>query len=140
MKRLPNAVVYVGFLVISGLVILGTLFLSNHFLIKSNVSKSSVVDCQKIRTRHQVIVRNGVSTPRNTYAHLCDSLTITNRDSQVRLMAFGPHEEHQIYDGVTEKKLRGGQSLTVTLNQTGAYQFHDHLGDVAQGDFTVARL
>lgn len=88
---------------------------------------------------HAVTVHGNSVTPAHTTAKLCDTLTINNADDQIRLMAFGPHDHHQPYDGVTERTLAQNQSLTVVLNQAGTFTFHDHLDDAAAGTFTVTR-
>lgn len=97
----------------------------------------STVDCLHTGTTHNVIIQNAIADPAHTAAHLCDSLTITNSDDRVRLIAFGTHEQHQSYYGITEKVLSQQQSFTILLNKAGTYSFHDHIGDVAHGDFTV---
>jgi len=88
---------------------------------------------------HHVIIKNDTATPSHTTATLCDKLTITNEDNETREVAFGPHEEHVPYDGVAEKALRQGQSLTVTLDQAGTYRLHDHFHDEVVANFTVTK-
>lgn len=75
--------------------------------------------------------------PASTNAKLCDSLTFTNRASQTILLAFGPHEHHISYDGISERLLEPGQNTTITLVKAGTYNFHDHIGDLLKGSFTV---
>ncbi|HUY85134.1 MAG TPA: cupredoxin domain-containing protein [Candidatus Dormibacteraeota bacterium] len=87
---------------------------------------------------YHVIIQNGLAVPTRTAARKCDKLTITNRDNRVRLMAFGPHDHHVSYDGVSERVLGQGQSLTVTLITPGTFIFHDHTDPAAQGTFTVS--
>jgi hypothetical protein len=105
--------------------------------VQTETKKSSVAVCAHLGTNHLVTIQNSHAEPTNTAAKLCDKLTIVNEDPQVRLMAFGIHDKHQRYDGVEERALDKGQSLTVTLNQAGTFKFHDHLDDSAQGTFTV---
>lgn len=93
----------------------------------------------KTGVTHQVVIQNSQVQPQRTYGKLCDKMTITNRDNIQRLIAFGPHEHHTPYDGVTERLLSQNQSLTVTLNQAGNFRFHDHIHDVVQGYFTVSK-
>ena len=97
----------------------------------------TTVHCDATHAAHTVFIHNGEALPANTSATLCDTLTITNDDDRLRLMAFGAHDHHDPYDGVTEKVLSRGQSLTVTLDQTGTYEFHDHLQETVLGYFTV---
>lgn len=88
---------------------------------------------------HNVMIMNSKPEPDHVTGKLCDSLTITNMDNIAREIAFGPHEDHVPYDGVAEKVLNPGQSLTVTLNQAGNFHFHDHLNDAVQGYFTITK-
>ncbi len=88
---------------------------------------------------HNIMIMGGKTEPSKITGKLCDSLTITNMDTVAREIAFGPHEKHVPYDGVAERVLNEGQSLTITLNQTGSFHFHDHLHDEVGGYFTVTK-
>jgi len=88
---------------------------------------------------HQVVIKDGKVSPGSTSALECDTLVITNEDSRIRLMAFGPHEHHISYDGVSERALGQGQSLTVKLVRAGTFTFHDHSDETVRGSFTVSK-
>lgn len=88
---------------------------------------------------HNVVIQNNKVSPSSTVAPLCDTLTITNLDDKERLIAFGLHEHHVAYDGITERILTQSQSFTVTLIQKGNFRFHDHWHDKIQGTFTVTK-
>lgn len=88
---------------------------------------------------HRVIIKEDKLTPATVTAKLCEKLTVINQDYEIREVAFGPHDDHVPYDGVTEKVLRQGQSFTITLNQTGAFRVHDHIHDEVSGMFVVTR-
>jgi plastocyanin len=88
---------------------------------------------------HTIMIMGGHAEPQTVAANLCDTITITNMDSQAREIAFGPHENHIAYDGILEKVLNANQSLTITLVQAGSFHFHDHLDDSSQGSFTVTK-
>lgn len=90
------------------------------------------------KTVHTVNIVDGKAMPADVQAHLCDTLTIVNDDHEPREMAFGLHEAHEPYNGVTERFLNPHQSFSVVLNQTGTYRFHDHLDDSSQGYFHVS--
>lgn len=95
--------------------------------------------CRGSHATYYVMIAHNTVTPRQTDAHRCDRLTITNFDSQQRLLAFGPHDHHLSYDGVSERLIAEGQSLTISLVKTGTYSFHDHLDDEhVAGSFTVS--
>lgn len=107
--------------------------------VTSDKTGANADSCTKSGPVHTVIIHENLVNPQYTKASRCDRLTITNRDKVARLMAFGNHDRHQAYDGVTEELLKQGQSLTVTLNQTGTFVFHDHLHDEVRGSFTVTQ-
>lgn len=94
--------------------------------------------CHGVGAAHRVSISGNAMRPHQTRAARCDTLTITNNDTALRRIAFGQHDRHQAYDGVTEKVLKKGENLTVTLNQTGTFTLHDHLHDEVTGEFTVS--
>jgi len=105
-------------------------------------NKTNADACSKPSGKGQsysVMIMDGKVEPAGTVtAKLCDTLTITNMDSEAREIAFGPHEQHVPYDGVAEKVLNKDQSLTITLNKAGTYHWHDHEHDEVEGYFKVA--
>lgn len=101
--------------------------------------RSGDAACAKTGSNHAVTINNGRATPALTRGKLCDTLTITNNDSTDREIAFGPHEDHVPYDGVSERLLRHGQSLQITMDRSGTYRFHDHIHDDSIGKFTVTK-
>lgn len=123
-------------IVVAIVVVVGGVYLASGHLASAN--DNGVKTCQTLGAKHYVEVKNNAMVPAHTNGKLCDTLTITNTDKVLKLIAFGPHEHHTPYDGVTERLLSQGQSLTITFDQTGTYHFHDHLQDIAQGTFTVS--
>ena len=118
-------------------IIIGIIIGTNRYLTAQNIEKTAAIHCPVTFEQHIVKIRDDEITPLHTGGKLCDTLTIINEDARLRLMAFGKHDHHEPYDGVTEKVLSQGQDLTVTMNQTGTYLFHDHLNDAVAGTFTV---
>lgn len=116
-------------------VLIGYLAATNYL----NSEAQGAPGCHGTGVHHQVIIQNSVVAPDRTSANLCDSLTIINQDPTMRLIAFGPHDHHTPYDGVTERYLGAGQSLTVSLDQAGTFSFHDHIHDTVTGTFTVTK-
>jgi len=139
MNRLRTAGVVLGVLLGAvSVAIVVTLLARQYFAGNGNTNDLHVAMCPTRRASHLVTIWQNQLHPGHTEARLCDTLTITNADAAIRLIAFGPHEHHEPYDGVTEKVLGSRQSLTLTLNQLGTYHFHDHLQDEVAGDFTVS--
>lgn len=93
--------------------------------------------CHPHQTNHTIIVKDDKAIPSATEGKLCDTLTITNLDNETREMAFGLHEKHTPYDGMSEKMLAQGESFTVTLVQIGSFKIHDHIHDEVQATFEV---
>ncbi len=100
---------------------------------------TQAVTCTKPGAPHVVTIQNNAPSSAHITGKLCDTLTIINNDPKLRLIAFGPHDQHVAYDGVTEQILAEGQSLTVTMNQAGTYTLHDHLDVKIQATFVVSR-
>jgi cytochrome o ubiquinol oxidase subunit IV len=96
--------------------------------------------CQEIHTNHQVVINGGQATPVKVIANLCDSLTFINHNDEITEITFGLHPSHGTYAGNSEVAVRKGRNETITLNQLGTYQFHDHLNPLIFGEFTVNDL
>lgn len=100
-------------------------------------SNATLVSCKSTGQALEINISGDKINPEQTVGKACDTLTITNSDNKTRLIAFGHHDSHKQYDGVTEKVLRQGQSFTVTLNEKGTYTVHDHYDDEVEGTFVV---
>ncbi len=120
---------------VSGTVVLAAVVLAIAFASRSNTALSS--KCGPAGHAYVVTITNGILDKPQITARRCDTLTIRNHDGMVREIGFGPHEQHQAYDGVSEEILRRDQSLAVTLVATGTFQYHDHFHDEVAGSFTV---
>ncbi len=110
------------------------------FLMGKNATKretAAVQDCHFKGSAHTVEIKNDRFIPESVNAKICEELTIVNKDDKLRLVAFGVHNQHIYYGGMTEKVLKSDQELTVTLNQAGTYIVHDHLQEEVQGEFSV---
>lgn len=121
--------------------ILGVVYASNSYLNgQKSQSKTAVeVDCNKLSViKHEVKIKDSIVTPSSTTGKPCDSMTITNLDKATRYIAFGKHDQHIEYDGVVKEPVESGKSLTITLNKTGDYLFHDHDDENVKGTFTVS--
>lgn len=125
----------IGIIVAAG-VIYGATKISSHYLSKD---KTEAVSCGVQHVDHKVIIQDNKMNPEHTDGKLCDTLTIQNDDDRLRWIAFGEHEHHTPYDGVTTRQLKKGESFTITLNKVGDYKFHDHLQDETAGTFTVTK-
>lgn len=101
--------------------------------------QKNTVTCDAIGTEYVVAIQGGKLGMNRIQAKACDRLTITNEDDQLRLMAFGVHDSHRTYNGVTEQTLEKGDSMSVVLTEIGSFTFHDHLNDTFAGVFTVQK-
>ena len=138
MKKLSGVALVAGIVVAVAAVAGGTVYVANRYL--ATMAKANApVACPVPGINHVATMRGSSVTPQHTAAKLCDTLTIVNADAPTRLVAFGPHDHHEAYDGVLEQPLSRGQRLTITLDKAGTYSFHDHLQDEVVGDFTVSK-
>jgi plastocyanin len=136
LKSLKNITFIAAFLALSLGVVFVTVKLSDRYL--SNEA-SHENDCSNRGVSHTVTIQDKIMKPKHTDAKLCDTLTIVNKDNELRLVAFGVHDHPVAYDNVSEKPLKKDQSFTITLDKTGTYIFHDHLDEDVEGDFTVTQ-
>lgn len=152
-KPLYNIVFFVSTVGIILVVVIGSIWIMNHLnynMAPTDASKYLIekegiyqIDgektgaCQGVHIRHKVTIKNRTVHPFHTEARLCDTLTFINQDDQMREMTFGPHPRHDSYGGQSEVTVREGYPKTISLNQSGAYVFHDHLDPEISGEFTV---
>jgi hypothetical protein len=136
MKRSQRLLMAAGFVAITAIVIGLTVVLSNKFLHQEK-SVDAPAQCQTVGKTHPVAIKDGTVQPSNIDARLCDQLSIQNLGTQTRLIGFGNHARHVAYNGVTERLLKQGQTLTLVLNQAGTYHFHDHYQPSLEVDFVV---
>ncbi|HEY5442176.1 MAG TPA: hypothetical protein VIJ68_01410 [Candidatus Saccharimonadales bacterium] len=124
---------------VAALITGASIFLTSHYLnSQSSKTKPAPVAACTVHGQHHVAkFQNSKLEPVHTQARACDTLTIINQDDTIRLIAFGPHDHHTPYDGITAKQVEKGQSVTIVLNQIGTFGFHDHYHDELVGSFTV---
>lgn len=141
MKKISVILITSGFLLAAAGVAYGVNRAATTYLASESnpaVSKDAApASCSGEHATHTVIIHNEAMDPSHTYAPQCDKLTIINADPKTRVIAFGVHDKHVAYDGVTETILASNESVTVTLNQTGTFLFHDHDDETVAGEFTV---
>jgi plastocyanin len=108
----------------------------SHHLLQTNAASST---CSQQGAVHTATIKDNKVQPSHISGQRCDVMEIVNLDAVTREIGFGNHDHHVPYDGVSERLLTQNQSLTVTLNQTGEYHFHDHFHDEVTATFTVVR-
>jgi plastocyanin len=138
MKRALPAIITLA-IILTGTLYIVVTRVANHYLHAPAEAVSATITCPGKGTGHTVIIAHNTMQPTRVQAKACDTLTITNTDGTTREMAFGKHDHHQAYDGITEKNLKKDESFTVTLDEVGNYTFHDHLHDELVGSLTVVK-
>ncbi len=93
--------------------------------------------CQATHANYRVVFANSTVSPRHIAANKCDTLTFINEDSVSRDVTFGTHPAHQSYAGISDIQLGSGKSKTITLSDSGGFNFHDHLQPAIAGSFLV---
>jgi cytochrome o ubiquinol oxidase operon protein cyoD len=148
-----NVVFFVSTAGIIIFVVTGSIFIMDHLqanMAPVDVTKKLAQDegiaevggqktgaCDDIGANHKVTITDGVATPAHVQARMCDSLSFINEDSTVHDIAFGKHPAQDIYGGESGETVRKGYPKTLTLNQAGTYEYHDHLNPSTHGFFTV---
>lgn len=132
MKRPIKAVIFsLTVVALTGLAAYGAVRLSDQ------LSSANTQNCSQKGADHLVVIKDGTVSPGDTTGKVCDTLTIKNEDDVTRFMAFGQHDNHQAYDGISERTLTKDQSFTIIMNKAGEFLFHDHLHDEVRGTFTA---
>ena len=128
-----------GLAILGGILAVGVIiFLAVQQFAGNQLREASADNpCGEPGNLHVVTISDDTFQPDYVSAKRCDQMTIQNTDSQLRKIAFGKHNKHQPYNGITEKLLHKGEGLTITLDQTGSYTLHDHLNEKVKGNFTV---
>jgi heme/copper-type cytochrome/quinol oxidase subunit 4 len=93
--------------------------------------------CQGQHTNHEITIQNGQVNPGHTLADKCDTLTFISEDNEPRKINFGTSPQQKSYAGETELLIQKGRNQTITLSDSGAYQFYDHFHAETAGDFYV---
>lgn len=98
---------------------------------------SDNADCTSLGQNHTVVFAEAQVQPSQINAKRCDTMTIQSTSMKNRLIAFGVHNQHKAYNGITEQQLRANDSFTVTLTTTGSFLFHDHQQETLGATFLV---
>jgi cytochrome o ubiquinol oxidase operon protein cyoD len=101
------------------------------------VSGQKTGACEGQHTNHRVKIGNNQMEPKQTTASKCDTLTFINEGKEAREIMFGQHDEPLVYAGLTEVVVRKGRAKTITLSETGTYEFHDTTNHQISGEFIV---
>lgn len=152
-KPLYNVIFFFATVITIMVVVLGSMFIMNNLhynMSPAEVTKKLAQDeaiyqvggektgaCQGTLANHKVTISNNKVSPLYTDARLCDTLTFVNEDNVTRDIAFGPHPGHENYAGESEIIVQKGRTKTITLNEKGAFIFHDHLDPEVKGHFFV---
>jgi plastocyanin len=93
--------------------------------------------CQMVHANHRVILKNNSVSPRHVSADKCDTLTFINSDTARHQIIFGTTATHTSYAGESEFALRPGKTETITLSETGGFNYYDPQIPGITGSFLV---
>lgn len=125
-----------GMLAAAAVLVFGSRAIADWYLSRTATTATT---CSAPGASHFVYIQDGKAIPAATSGLLCDTLTIINKDPKLRVIAFGPHDRHITYNGVTEQALAENQSMTITFDRMGTFTFHDHVDYSSAGTFIVAK-
>jgi hypothetical protein len=133
---MKKVLLLIGVVCIIGGAVAITATAASTYLSKNTEGSSG--SCQGVSSQnHTLTITNDTASTNHIAAKYCDTLTVINRDDRLRSMAFGVHDQHRAYAGVTEKILAQDQSFTVTLDEIGSFLIHDHQQESVGSSFTV---
>jgi hypothetical protein len=124
---------------------LGCLLAIAIVVVGANKASGSLADSGKVSTmctdgqhqKYELSIKDNGFSPAYVEARRCDTLIIKNLDDRARLIAFGKHEQHIPYDGISERYLLKNEEFSVTLDKTGTFLIHDHNQDEVKATFVV---
>ncbi|TXG77673.1 hypothetical protein E6P97_01320 [Patescibacteria group bacterium] len=93
--------------------------------------------CVENKASHVVTIDMSIPKPPYVQATRCDTLTFLNRDAQQRAITFGTYPDQASYGGIYEVVVKGGDSETITLNDSGEFVFYDIDEPAVSGYFFV---
>lgn len=148
-----NLYFFVATLAIVAMVVGGSMLIINnlHYNMSPQETTKKVIDdeaiaevggkktgaCDELGENHVVYITHDEVSPIHTDAKQCDTFTFINEDGVEREMAFGVHPKHKPYAGIKEFPLTKKKNYTITLSETGTYQFHDHDHPDTFGTITI---
>jgi cytochrome o ubiquinol oxidase operon protein cyoD len=93
--------------------------------------------CEGQHATHKIILKDDGISPSRIDAKQCDKLTFVNEDGDPRYIMFGSFDQPEQYAGEDMLTVTNRRAKTITLNEPGTHQFHDHMYPEATGSFTV---
>jgi hypothetical protein len=120
-----------------GVVAVSTLLVEGAHAAHSHAAAISSAPCATVGHTVTMTFVGGRFTPMALSAKRCDKLVLENRSGTLVELAFGPHEHHLAYPGLSESPLKAGADMTLVLSDSGRFALHDHIRDEAQATLTV---
>ena len=93
--------------------------------------------CRVVHANHIVIIQAAKVNPALTIADKCDSLTFINKDTTNIQLDFGSRLKRLPYAGLTDISVQKEHTKTITLSQSGTFQFFDSQRPTVTGAFAV---
>jgi hypothetical protein len=86
---------------------------------------------------HEVTLQNDSFSQKQLTVHMCDSITIINKDDALYNLNFGAHDDHIAYPGFTSQIQAKDEAIQIDALQKGTFELHDHIRDNAKLTLTV---
>ncbi len=93
--------------------------------------------CEELFSNHQIVIKEAQVSPVYTFANKCDTLTFINEDTASKIITFGIYPNQGVYAGEIEIEVKNGRTETITLSETGTFQFYDRLQPETNGGFII---
>ncbi len=93
--------------------------------------------CHVLHANHVVTIENAAVSPAVTVANKCDTVTFIDKDTARVQIDFGTRRKRAPYAGLTDITIAKEHTKTITLSQTGTFQFSDNLRPTVLGALAV---
>lgn len=134
---LRNKIVQVVIFFIALLLMTGALLSHVFFQKIVRVDPKMVKSCAEPKNIQTVAIDDQGFTPKKITAQVCDRIMFENTGKRYHEPAFGPHPNHLLYPGFSEKVLAPGQKETLLLKAFGTFELHNHLNEELEAELVV---
>jgi hypothetical protein len=93
--------------------------------------------CRAPGKNYDLTLQNDSFSQKQLSVHLCDTLTIINKDDKPYSLNFGEHDSHIAYPGYTAQVQVKDETVVIDALQKGTYELHEHIRDKAVLKLTV---
>jgi hypothetical protein len=120
------------YLLADGLLVLAVVGTLAYMFVDRQQKASLEADvCRAPARNHQVTIQGDAFSQKTLAVNLCDTISITNKDTQLYQLNFGTHDQHISYPGFQSLVQAKDETINIDALQQGTFRLHDHIRDKA---------